>query len=108
VVHENPQNLSVNFQSKKIVIGFDEYIQLNDAVNQIFFSPALIGSVQYRLKGKSLVITLPDSLRANTTYTVYFGSAIKDNTEGNIMLNYQYVFSTGPTIDSFRVQGKVA
>ena len=107
VIHENPQNLSVNFRSDKIVIGFDEYIQLNDANNQVFFSPALTGKVSYRLKGKSLVITLPDSLKANTTYTVNFGSAIKDNTEGNILLNYHYVFSTGSAIDSFRIQGRV-
>lgn len=107
VIHENPQNLSVNFRSDKIVIGFDEYIQINDANNQVFFSPALTGKVSYRLKGKSLVITLPDSLKANTTYTVNFGSAIKDNTEGNILLNYHYVFSTGSAIDSFRIQGRV-
>ncbi|MFI5134484.1 MAG: Ig-like domain-containing protein [Chitinophagales bacterium] len=107
VVHENPENLSVNFHSKKIVLNFDEYVQLNDPSNQIFFSPALTGKVLYRLRGKSLVITLPDSMKSNTTYTVNFGSAIKDNTEGNIMLNYQYVFSTGAAIDSFRIQGKV-
>lgn len=89
------------------MITFDEYLQLNDPSNQIFFSPALTGKVSYRLRGKSLIITLPDSLKSNTTYTVNFGSAIKDNTEGNIMLNYQYVFSTGVSIDSFRIQGKV-
>lgn len=89
------------------MIGFDEYIQLNDVNNQVFFSPALTGKVSYRLKGKSLVITLPDSLKANTTYTVNFGSAIKDNTEGNILFNYQYVFSTGSAIDSFRIAGRV-
>lgn len=107
VTHENPANLSTGFRSEKIVISFDEYVQLNDPNNQVFFSPAITGKVTYRLKGKSLVIALEDSLKPNTTYTVNFGSAIKDNTEGNILLNYQYVFSTGSAIDSFRISGKV-
>jgi hypothetical protein len=107
VVKENPANLSVRFSEKKITITFDEYVQLNDAVNQVYFSPALTQNPQYRLKGKSLVITLPDSLRANTTYTINLGSAVKDNTEGNILFNYQYVFSTGKTIDSLRIRGRV-
>jgi hypothetical protein len=32
---------------------------------------------------------------------------VKDVNEGNIMVNYEYVFSTGNYIDSFRVQGIV-
>jgi uncharacterized protein (DUF2141 family) len=107
VTHESPANLSTGFRSEKIVISFDEYVQLNDPNNQVFFSPAISGKVTYRLKGKSLVIALEDSLKPNTTYTVNFGSAIKDNAEGNILLNYQYVFSTGSAIDSFRISGKV-
>jgi len=108
VTKENPKNLSTHFQSKKINITFSEFVQLNDATNQIFFSPALEGKLSYHLHGKTLSIVLPDSLRVNTTYTVNFGSAIKDITEGNIMLNYQYVFSTGAAIDSFRIAGKVS
>lgn len=54
------------------------------------------------------MITLPDSLRANTTYTVNLGSAVKDITEGNAILDYQYVFGTGAAIDSFRIAGKLS
>lgn len=108
VTKENPKNLSTHFQSKKINITFSEYVQLNDAINQIFFSPALVGKPAYRLRGKTLVITLPDTLRANTTYTINLGSAVKDITEGNAILDYQYVFSTGAAIDSFRIAGKVS
>ncbi|HYV93662.1 MAG TPA: Ig-like domain-containing protein [Chitinophagales bacterium] len=108
VTKENPKNLSTNFQATKINITFSEFVQLNDATNQIFFSPALEGKVIYHLHRKTLTIVLPDTLRANTTYTVNFGSAVKDITEGNIMLSYQYVFSTGAAIDSFRIAGKVS
>jgi len=108
VTKESPKNLSTHFHSKRISITFNEFIQLNDATSQIFFSPALVGKPTYRLHGKTLVITLPDSLRANTTYTVNLGSAVKDITEGNPILDYQYVFGTGAAIDSFRIAGKVS
>jgi hypothetical protein len=108
VTKENPRNLTTHFEATKINITFSEFVQLNDATNQIFFSPALEGKVSYHLHRKTLTIVLTDSLRANTTYTVNFGSAIKDITEGNIMLDYQYVFSTGAAIDSFRIAGKVS
>ncbi|MEO5674109.1 MAG: Ig-like domain-containing protein [Chitinophagales bacterium] len=107
VEKENPKNLSTYFHSPRISITFNEFVQLSDATNQIFFSPALTSKVEYRLHGKTLLISMPDSLKANTTYTVNFGSAIKDITEGNTMLDYQYVFSTGATIDSFRIRGLV-
>src|SRR4029450_8227611 len=50
---------------------------------------------------------LDSELKPQTTYTVNFGNAVKDITEGNTMLNYQYVFSTGDYIDSLRIQGVV-
>ncbi len=107
VEKSNPENLSVNFHASRISITFDEYVQLNDATNQVFFSPALESNPVFKLRGKTLLIDLPDTLRKNTTYTVNFGNAIKDITEGNIMLSYQYVFSTGSSIDSLRMQGKL-
>src|SRR5690606_27571997 len=52
-------------------------------------------------------ISLPDSLEENTTYTINFGKAIGDFNEGNPILNYSYVFSTGDIIDSLGISGKV-
>ncbi|MBA3648555.1 MAG: Ig-like domain-containing protein [Chitinophagales bacterium] len=107
VVKSNPRNLTVNFSSDRINLTFDEYTQLADPAAQIFFSPALDGKPQYRLHGKTFSITHLGILNPNTTYSVSFGNAIKDLTEGNIMLNYQYVFSTGSYIDSFKIKGNV-
>src|SRR5690606_4227965 len=44
---------------------------------------------------------------ANTTYTINFGKAIGDFNEGNPLLNYSYVFSTGNVIDSLSISGNV-
>lgn len=60
-----------------------------------------------KLRGKSLVVHFKDSLRKNTTYTISFGNAIVDITEGNALSNYTYSFSTGNTFDSLALEGTV-
>ncbi len=107
VVKESPQNLSTNYSAKEIVITFDEYITLNDANNQIYISPFPGKKPEYRIRNKELTISLTDTLIRNTTYTIYFGNAIRDLNEGNALLNYTYVFSTGSYIDSLLIKGTV-
>ncbi|MGB3076606.1 MAG: Ig-like domain-containing domain [Chitinophagales bacterium] len=106
-VRTNPENLSIHFKAQKITITFNEFIQTGDFGSQAFFSPALNIKPLYRVHGKTLTITLNDTLKSQTTYTINFGTAVKDITEGNIMVNYQYVFSTGDYIDSMSIQGVV-
>jgi hypothetical protein len=106
-VRSSPENLSIHFEAEKINIVFDEFIQTGDFNSQVFFSPALSQRPLFRVHGKMLTITLKDTLLPKTTYTVNFGNAVKDITEGNVMINYQYVFSTGDYIDSMRIQGIV-
>ncbi len=103
----SPDSNAINFTANEIVIIFDEYVQLNDVFNQIIISPPLDGTPEYKLKGKTLTIKLNATLKPETTYTINFGQAIKDNTEGNILENFTYVFSTGNFIDSLQVSGSV-
>ena len=49
-----------------------------------------------------------DTLKENTTYALNFGSAVRDNNEGNPLNSLRYVFSTGPEIDSLVVSGYTA
>lgn len=107
VVKSKPENLTVNFKSKTILITFDEFYNLKDPSSQVFISPALKNQLKLHIKNKSLLIELNDSLNANTTYTIYFGNAIRDVNEGNELKNFQYVFSTGNYIDSMRISGFV-
>ncbi|MEZ5013920.1 MAG: Ig-like domain-containing domain [Chitinophagales bacterium] len=102
-----PDTNSTFFSAKKIEITFDEFIQLNDAFNQISISPPLDENPNYTLKGKKVTITIPGALKEETTYTINFGQAIKDTHEGNILNNFTYVFSTGAVLDSIQVSGTV-
>ncbi len=62
---------------------------------------------QVVLWGKKMMIKIASDLKPNTTYSINFGDAIKDITEGNIYPNYKYVFSTGTFIDSLSYSGVV-
>ncbi len=102
-----PKNTSTNFSGKEIEITFDEYITLNDIENQLIISPPLDKKPEFKQKGHSIVAKLESPLRENTTYKFYFGDAIADLNEKNILKNYSLTFSTGNYIDSLGFSGKV-
>lgn len=103
-----PKNKSIGVQPAKILIRFDEYIVLENPTQNISISPPVEGTIEFLVKGKSLEVKLPNEpLRENTTYTINFGAAIKDNNEGNIQDSFNFVFSTGQYLDSLSVSGLI-
>jgi len=102
-----PANKTKNFDVKEIVLEFDEYFKLNNQYQEITISPAQEKQPLYRIRQKSLVIDLKDSLKKNTTYVFSFGKAIGDVNENNILKNFTYVFTTGNEIDSLNISGQV-
>lgn len=107
VVHYFPDSAATNFTGKRIVIRFDEYVQLKDLNSQLIVSPPMREQPDVNIRKKEIVIDLNDTLLENTTYTISFGNSISDITEGNKLDNFRYVFSTGPVIDSIRFSGRV-
>lgn len=102
-----PADRSTGNAARKMRIRFDEYIKLENANEKVIVSPPQIEPANIRAEGKSVKITLYDSLKANTTYTIDFSDAIVDNNEGNPMGHYTYSFSTGEDIDTMEVSGIV-
>ena len=98
-------NFQRNFKDREIILTFDEWVQLNDAANQILISPPLKERPEVKTKRKSVILRFKEPLRENTTYTISFGEAIKDFTEGNPAKDLRQVFSTGPELDSMQVYG---
>lgn len=110
LVRAEPQNLTTNFNEKRIRLYFDEYIKLEDVQNQLIVSPPLKYQPQISPQGgasRYVEIVLKDTLRENTTYTFNFGQSIVDNNEGNPNSFLTYVFSTGNYIDSLSLSGVI-
>ncbi|MCK9304533.1 MAG: Ig-like domain-containing protein [Bacteroidales bacterium] len=94
-------------QKGSVELKFDEYVLLKDPVKNIFLSPPLKKRVETKIRGKSLIVSFPEKLDSNITYSLHFGSSITDNNEGNQFYPYVFVFSTGSTTDSLMQSGVV-
>src|SRR5688572_5698463 len=104
-----PELKTTNFNSDLIVLKFDEFIQVRDLANQLVISPKLTTKPEIEVDDKKLSIKLNKSeLQPNTTYRFYFGKAICDMHEGNPLVNFTYLFSTGASIDSLTIKGEVS
>ena len=108
IVKLEPDNFTTNFDSKRIYIEFDEFVQLKDQQKEFFTSPAMKKKPSLSIKGKGIVVLIRDTLLDNTTYALNFGSTIRDNNEGNPLNSMRYVFSTGDEIDSLLCSGYTA
>ena len=107
VIGASPADGAVNVNQKKINIYFDEFIKLDNPSEKVVVSPPQLEQPEIKGAGRRIQISLVDSLKANTTYTIDFSDAISDNNEGNPMGNYTYSFSTGAAIDTMEVSGHV-
>ncbi len=107
VAEATPENHSVNFTGKKLEISFDEYVTLENASQQVLFSPPLNEKPDIKLSNKTVVIKIKEELKPNTTYSIDFGQAVKDLHEGNIFKDYIYTFSTGEQLDTLTITGKI-
>ena len=101
-----PGATNVPCKKTKIIFRFDEYVTIKNAKN-IFLSPPQAKAPKSRIRDKYLIVEFEEPLDSNTTYTLNLSDAIADNNEGNMFPGYTYVFSTGSTIDSLLLTGKV-
>ncbi len=107
VVKSIPANHSSGFTGNEFSITFDEFIKLDKITQQLLVSPPMAEFPDFHIKRKTLIIQFRNKLKPNTTYSVFFGDAIQDITEGNPLHNYTYVFSTGSSVDSMSMRGQV-
>ena len=107
VTGTEPENGTLHFDAKEFYLYFDEYVTVKDADNNILVSPPLKQKPEYTPKGRGIRVRLKDTLRENTTYLFQFKEGIVDFNEGNPLPSYEYVFSTGGSIDSMTLRGRV-
>jgi hypothetical protein len=107
VVKSDPVNGAINFTGNEITVTFNENVVLDKINEKFMVSPPMKMRPDVFVRGKIVHIRYEEQLRDSTTYTFYFQDAIRDLNEGNAINNYQFVFSTGPFIDSLSVTGNI-
>jgi Bacterial Ig-like domain/Polysaccharide lyase family 4, domain II len=107
IIKSTPPNGSKFYTEQKFEITFNEYVVLDKISDKFIVSPPMKKKPEVSIKGKSVVVEYEDKLRDSTTYTFNFQDAVRDINEGNVYNNLQFVFSTGPVIDSLSVTGNV-
>lgn len=108
LVEVRPADSMRHFNGKKIVFEFNEYIAPPDNIQEnLLVSPIPKLAPTVTSKLRTMTVVIRDTLEANTTYSLNFGNAIKDINEGNVLRNFTYIFSTGDSIDSLSISGKV-
>lgn len=107
VPEKSTPNLSTLFTGREFQLTFDEWVVLQDVGAQVLVSPPLAKRPEITLKGRTVTFKFDkeETLRPNTTYTVNFGTAVKDLHESIPAKDLRFVFSTGDTIDSLTVSG---
>lgn len=104
-VKGSPAPGSLHNTKKKIRIEFDEFIKLEKPNEKIVISPPQVQQPVIKASSKEVLVTLEDSLKPNTTYTIDFADAIRDNNEDNPLEAFTYTFSTGADLDTMAIAG---
>lgn len=107
LVLATPEFNAKGFKGNKIVLEFDEYINLDNPFEKLTFSPTPKVNPIAEGRLKTVSIRIKDTLEENTTYSIDFGEAIRDINENNVLKGFHYSFSTGTYIDSATLTGKV-
>ena len=109
LIATSPDSAARNVKQQFIRLTFSEPVQLKDLSKQLLITPQLPPDNSYSTREERNVIGLvfKKPLDPNTTYSFNFRRAIVDVTE-SLPAPYQALsFSTGATLDSGRVQGRV-
>lgn len=109
LVDKSSTNYQIRYSEREIILYFDEFVVVKNALKEIVVSPPLVYLPQIEHKGKRVTFRFneQEDLKPNVTYSINFGKAIRDFNEGNELENYVHVFSTGDYIDSLSIRGTV-
>lgn len=100
-----PDANSLNYKKNRIDIIFDEIVQVQNTFDNIIISPPQKQAPTVKAIGKKISVELQDTLKDETTYTIFFGDAIVDNNENNVLSGYSFSFATGESIDTLKMSG---
>ncbi|SDK80004.1 Carboxypeptidase regulatory-like domain-containing protein [Catalinimonas alkaloidigena] len=103
-----PENGSINYKGKQIILEFDENVSIVNPQQNVLITPFREGiKFDYKVKRNRIQLEFEEDFPANTTTTLNFGESIEDITEKNKAKNVRIAFSTGDYLDSLSISGTV-
>ncbi|MBL8003768.1 MAG: Ig-like domain-containing protein [Candidatus Kapabacteria bacterium] len=105
VIRTFPENRSVSFKESTIEIEFSEYVNRGSVLQNIVIQPRT--KQEYSWKGTILKIHFIEPLRDSTTYSLTIGNDVMDVNQNKATAPISLAFSTGSTIDSAKIYGKI-
>lgn len=102
-----PTDALIGFNGDRIELTFDEFFTIKNPSRSIYINPLTDDEIKYKIKGKKLVLFIPEVLPQQGTYSLVLHEAVADFHEGNILKEMSIVFTTGASFDSLSVSGKV-
>ncbi len=107
IVKTNIQQKQTNVPlgTKKFSMVCSEFVNIRDP-SKIVINPSFQTPLKVFFNKRKITIGL-DSIKPQTTYKLDFKNYIQDLNEGNAIENVEWIFSTGRTIDTFSLHGKI-
>eukprot|EP01132_Coremiostelium_polycephalum_P003019 gene3019-3771_t len=107
-----PAHGSTGFNGQKIQLIFDKEVEIQDIYNRLIITPKLEKrtdkpSYTTKTQGNKVELHLAVPLAPETTYTFSFTDAICDTKERTAAENPVLTFSTGDSIDTLCIGGKI-
>jgi uncharacterized protein (DUF2141 family) len=102
-----PEKNQTNFKGKIVELTFDEQVKLNNATEEIIITPSPGKIIDFKVKQNKVTIEPEEGWKDNTTYSLSFREGVQDVTESNPADTLHLAFSTGPTIDSLAIYGRI-
>jgi len=108
VVTMTPPTDEVNVHPASLRILFDEFVALKNPQQQLIISPPIATQPLLKIKGKEVRVEMdPQAFQDSTTYVFSFGGGVVDLHESNPALDLNWAFSTGSSMDSLALSGRI-
>jgi len=107
LINSIPQQGERNYNQSRIILEFDEWIQLRNAKEEIVITPSVGKNTKFLFKKNQVQIIPELPLDSATTYSLSFRESIQDLNEGNPAEDLKLAFSTGPILDSLEIRGTI-
>lgn len=108
LIESDPKDQSINLKPELLKLTFDEFVALENASKGVVVTPRIDkDKVEFSALKNTVTVKLNQELEDSTTYVFDFQKAVVDLSEKNPAENLRIVFSTGSSIDSLSIAGKI-